>query len=99
MYKLKFTIVFIIVPNRFDIECLLDEYMLFLYQGYVKQLKILRKALCMTQRQFADMVVFLLVQLSSGNKRDCYNVCELYKSTKVNSRYRKPGPLVKSRLI
>ena len=29
-----------------DIKCLLDDYMLFLYQGQSKQLKALRKELC-----------------------------------------------------
>ena len=39
-----------------DIECLLDEYMLFLFRGQGKQLKALRKELGLTQKQFADMV-------------------------------------------
>ena len=41
---------------RVDIECLLDDYMLFLYRGQSKQLKALRKELGLTQKQFADMV-------------------------------------------
>lgn len=41
---------------KVDIECLLDDYMLFLYKGQGKQLKTYRKKLGYTQQQFADML-------------------------------------------
>jgi transcriptional regulator with XRE-family HTH domain len=40
---------------KVDIECLLDDYMLFLYEGQGKQLKALRKSFGLTQDELADL--------------------------------------------
>ena len=61
-----------------NIECLLDDYMLFLYRGQGKQLKALRKELGLTQRQFADMVGVRLASLKHWEQDRCVMLYENY---------------------
>ena len=41
---------------KVDIECLLDDYILFLYRGQGKQLKAMRKELGKTQQEFGKLI-------------------------------------------
>ena len=59
-----------------DIECLLDDYMLFLYRGQGKQLKAMRKELRLTQRRFADMVGVRYVSLKQWERERCVMLYE-----------------------
>ena len=61
-----------------DIECLLDDYMLFLYHGQGKQLKALRKELGMTQWQFAEMVGVRPASLKHWEQDRCVMLYENY---------------------
>ena len=65
-----------------DIECLLDDYMLFLYRGQGKQLKAMRKELGMTQRQFADMVGVRYISLKQWERERCVMLYENYIKVK-----------------
>jgi DNA-binding XRE family transcriptional regulator len=48
---------------KVDIECLLDDYMLFLYEGQCKQLQALRNEFGLTQQQFANKLNVRLASL------------------------------------
>ena len=61
-----------------DIECLLDDYMLFLYRGQGKQLKAMRKELGLTQRQFADMIGVHYISLKQWVRERCVMLYENY---------------------
>lgn len=61
-----------------NIECLLDDYMLFLYRGQGKQLKSLRKKLGLTQRQFANMLGVRFVSLKHWEQDRCVMLYENY---------------------
>ena len=63
---------------KVDIECLLDDYVLFLYRGQGKQLKALRKELGLTQQQFADMVGVRLASLKHWEQEKCVMLYENY---------------------
>lgn len=66
-----------------NIECLLDDYMLFLYRGQGKQLMALRKELGLTQKQFADMVGVRYVSLKQWERERCVMLYENYLLIKV----------------
>ena len=59
-----------------DIKCLLDDYMLFLHRGQGKQLKALRKALGLTQGQFAEMVGVRYISLKQWERERCVMLYE-----------------------
>ena len=75
-----------------DIECLLDDYMLFLYRGQGKQLKALRKELGLTQRQFADMVGVPIGNLKYWEQERCVmlyeNFVKVMSHTKIETLYK-----------
>ena len=59
------------------IMSLLDEYNMFLYRGQGKQIKALRKAYGMTQKQFAEML-----EISRGTLKDWENdKAHMFKSS------------------
>ena len=61
-----------------NIECLLDDYMLFLYRGQGKQLKAMRRELRLTQRQFANMVGVPIGNLKHWEQEQCVMLYENY---------------------
>lgn len=65
-----------------DIECLLDDYMLFLYRGQGKLLKSLRKELGLTQQEFADMVDVPIGNLKHWEQDRCVMLFENYMRIK-----------------
>lgn len=67
-----------------DIECLLDEYMLFLFRGQGKQLKALRKKLSLTQRQFADMLGVRFVSFKQWERERCMMLHENFIKIKFH---------------
>ena len=63
---------------KVDIECLLDDYMLFLYRGQGKQLKALRNELGLTQQQFANKLNVRLASLKQWERERCVMLYENY---------------------
>ena len=61
-----------------DIECLLDDYMLFLYRGQGKQLKALRNEFGLTQQQFANKLNVRLASLKQWERERCVMLYENY---------------------
>lgn len=59
-----------------NIECLLDDYMLFLHRGQGNQLKSLRKKLGLTQRQFANMLGVRFVSFKQWERERCMMLYE-----------------------
>ena len=56
---------------QIDIECLLDDYMLFLYRGQEKQLKAMRKELGKTQQEFGKLINVPLGTVKQWEQERC----------------------------
>lgn len=63
---------------KVDIECLLDDYMLFLYEGQGKQLKALRNEFGLTQQEFANKLNVRLASLKQWERERCVMLYENY---------------------
>lgn len=68
---------------KVDIECLLDDYMLFLYRGQGNNLKSVRKRLGITQREFGKLINVPLGTVKQWERERCVMLYESYMKIKT----------------